>query len=71
MKRAMTISTYNIADEMTRKLISIVQSCLRPEQHQDAYDEFFDEFFDTCMRGLIAHDEHADKIHGRLKPSRN
>ena len=72
MKRAMNpISTNDIARVMARELIRTIQTRLPPEDHQDAYDEFFVEFFYVCNRGLIGHDTLADKIYGRLKPSRN
>ena len=60
-------STDETALLMARELLGIVQNCLRPEEHRDA----FEEFFEVCRRGLVAHEMHADHMHRRLKPSRN
>lgn len=64
MSRTMT---NEMAFLMARELLGIVQNCLRPEEHRDA----FEEFFEVCKRGLNARDTHADRMDGRLDPSRN
>ena len=59
--------TNEMAFLMARELLGIVQNCIRPEEHRDA----FEEFFEVCRRGLNARERHADKIHERLNPSTN
>lgn len=60
-------STNETAFVMARELLAIVQNCLRPEEHRDA----FEEFFEVCRRGLSAHEAQPDRMHGRPAPSMN
>jgi len=59
--------TNEMAFLMARELLGIVQNCLRPEEHRDA----FEEFFEVCKRGLNARDTHVDTMDGRPATSRN
>lgn len=50
---------------MARELLAIVQNCLRPEEHRDA----FEEFFEVCRRGLKTQGRHGDGTLKALDPS--
>lgn len=60
-------STNEAAFLMARQLLGIVQNCLRPEEHRDA----FEEFFEVCRHGLNTHATNEDRLHGRPDPSMN
>ena len=49
---------------MAKDLLQTIQTCLRPEEHRDA----FQEFFTICKNGLEAHQVQTERMEKRLRP---
>jgi hypothetical protein len=58
---------HDAAFAMARALLEIVQNCIRPEDHRDA----FDEFYRVCKAGLEAYSVQQTRMEQRLRPSWN
>jgi hypothetical protein len=52
---------------MARALLGIVQNCIRPEEHRDA----FECFYETCKAGIEAYEIQRQRMQVRLHPSNN
>lgn len=52
---------------MAREMLGTVASCLRPEEHRDA----FEEFYRSCKRHLEEHQVQVERMESRLRPSAN
>ncbi len=58
---------HDTAWATARALLEIIVPALRPEEHQDA----FDEFYKICLSALVSYDVQAQREETRIKPSRN
>jgi hypothetical protein len=58
---------HDAAFAMATALLEIVQNCIRPEEHKDA----FNEFYRVALSGIEAYCIQAERMQQRLYPSRN
>ena len=49
---------HDTAFALATVLLEIVENCIRPEEHRDAFDEFYEEI----KQALIVHDAKRNKI---------
>jgi hypothetical protein len=58
---------HDCAFMMARTLLSIVQGCIREDEHREA----FDEFFQACLAGIEQYEIQRERMLQRLRPGRN
>jgi len=52
---------------MAKAILDVVASCLHPDCHRDA----FDEFVAICKAGVESYDIQRERMQKRLRPGRN
>ena len=58
---------HDTAFALATVLLEIVENCIRPEEHRDA----FEEFYRACKGAFERYEIVKDREHSRLTPSRN
>ena len=58
---------HDTAFALATALLEIIENCLRPEERQDA----FDEFYEACKAAIECYERMNMRQETRLRPSRN
>jgi len=58
---------HDAAMAMAKAILDVVASCLHPDCHRDA----FDEFVAICKAGVESYDIQRERMQKRLRPGRN